>query len=100
MHATQALGMGSSLLPGSIYEALPGHAGADLGEAGSWHGVLALNTVLPELSWHRQKDLEVKLVVYISGSLGKLTQDPFGMNGSGSLASMYWSSMMLLSVSS
>lgn len=39
-------------------------------------GVLALNTVLPELSWHGQKDLEVKLVVYISGSLGKLTQDP------------------------
>lgn len=36
MRVTQALGMKSCLLPGCIYEALPGCAGAHLGELGSW----------------------------------------------------------------
>lgn len=37
MRVTQALGMKSCLLPGCIYEALPGSAGTNLGELGSWH---------------------------------------------------------------
>lgn len=40
MHVTQALGMTSSLLPGCIYKALPGYAGAGFGEVGSWHLML------------------------------------------------------------
>lgn len=65
MHATQALGMKRCLLPSCIYAALPGCAGANLGEPESW--ILRLFCLSSA-----GLDVSVKLVVHVAVWVGWL----------------------------